>query len=442
MKIKPKIGIIFTSLEDTDLDQDKLINLKQKVVRKFEILDLEKIYINFFVANEKNAKKANKILRKSNLDVICLIVGIWTADSIVLSLIEDLGLPIIVFTTSINIRTFGLDGALLISATLKDHNFNYKFIFGDIGDSKVLNKIYNYALASAVVNKLRGSRIALVGYRPRIMANLAADETSLKKIFGATIVPIGFDELSIYLKKVNKKDVNKKYNEIVNRIGKVEVKKEVILDSISYYYAFLGMLDEFEIDMFAINCFPNLFGRVCLALSNLNDIGITASCEGDVKSAIVMFALKLISGRTSLNTDIAIEYEKENAIIFTHCGSGPFTFAKNLKDITFKEEYENKTGLAVCYPVRSNNEEITIVNLVGINQNYRMCVLYGKSMLLEKLIYPGNPIKIKFKNNIKDIINRIGNDGFGHHWMVSYGNHGRILNDFCSLLKIRFLGLD
>jgi len=63
-------------------------------------------------------------------------------------------------------------------------------------------------------------------------------------------------------------------------------------------------------------------------------------------------------------------------------------------------------------------------------------------MLLEKLIYPGNPIKIKFKNNIKDIINRIGNDGFGHHWMVSYGNHGRVLNDFCSLLKIRFLGLD
>jgi L-fucose isomerase-like protein len=442
LKIKPKIGIIFTSLEGADLDQDKLINLKEEVVRKFKILDLDKIYIDFFVANEGNAKKANRILRESNLDVICLIVGIWTADSIVLSLIEDLSLPIIVFTTSINIRTFGLDGALLISATLKDHNYNYKFIFGDIGDRKVLNKIYDYTLASAVVNKLRGSRIALVGHRPRIMANLVADETSLKKIFGTTIVPIGFDELSTYLKRVNKKDINKKYNEIINSVGKIEVKRDVILDSIRYYYAFLGMLDEFELDMFAINCFPNLFGKVCLALSNLNDIGITSSCEGDVKSAIAMFALKLISGRTSLNTDIAIEDEQENAMIFTHCGSGPFTFAKNLKDITFKEEYENKTGLAVCYPVKSNNEEITIVNLVGINQNYRMCVLSGKSILLEKLIYPGNPIKIKFKNDIKDIINRIGNDGFGHHWMVAYGNHCQVLNDFCSLLKIRFLSLD
>ena len=442
MKIKPKIGIIFTSLEGADLDQDKLINLKEEVVRKFKILDLDKIYIDFFVANERNAKKANRILKESNLDVICLIVGIWTADSIVLSLIENLDLPIIVFTTSINIRTFGLDGALLVSATLKDHNYNYKFIFGDIGDRKVLNKIYDYTLASAVVNKLRGSRIALVGYRPRIMANLVADETSIKKIFGTTIVPIGFDELSTYLKRVNKKDINKKYNEIINSVGKIEVKRDVILDSISYYYAFLGMLDEFELDIFAINCFPNLFGKVCLALSNLNDIGITSSCEGDVKSAIAMFALKLISGRASLNTDIAIEDEKENAMIFTHCGSGPFTFAKNLKDITFKEEYENKTGLAVCYPVKSNNEDITIVNLVGINQNYRMCVLHGKSILLEKLIYPGNPIKIKFKNDIKDIINRIGNDGFGHHWMVAYGNHSQVLNDFCSLLKIKFLSLD
>jgi len=49
----------------------------------------------------------------------------------------------------------------------------------------------------------------------------------------------------------------------------------------------------------------------------------------------------------------------------------------------------------------------------------------------------GNPVTVRFQTDIKELINIIGNEGFGHHWMVSFGNHSSIFEDFCELKQIK-----
>lgn len=184
-------------------------------------------------------------------------------------------------------------------------------------------------------------------------------------------------------------------------------------------------MEDFKLGAITINCypFPYIKSKTCLAVSNLNDYGIVAACEGDIHSSIVMYAFCLITDNASLNSDIIIEDKKENYIVFSHCGAGPFSCAESYSDIDLEEHYEVKSGMAVYYPVKVGGKEATIINLVGMESTYRMAILTGKTLPTEKLIYHSNPLKIKFKTKVEDLIEAIGNEGFNHHWMVSYGDY-------------------
>ena len=367
-----------------------------------------------------------------------LIVAVWTPDSTVVILINNLDIPLIVFTTSLSVHAVSVNGAQVIVATLKELNRDFKFIFGDINGNKVQKKITEYATAAAIVKKLKSTRIGLVGSIPDIMLSLEVDSFSVKNTFGPIVVPIDFYKIDYYLKKINKDKVKNRTAEIKKIVGKISVEEEVLEESVNYYYAFLKMVEDLNLDALTVNCFPIPYikGKTCLATSNLNDAGIIAACEGDVNSAIVMLAFNFITGKASLNSDIIIENQKENALMFSHCGGGPFTCASNYKDIILEEQYEVKSGMAVYYPVKTGGKDTTIINLIGKESTYRMCILNGISIPTKELVYHGNPIQIKFKTNVEDLINQIGNEGFGHHWMVAYGNHKNIFLEICKLIKL------
>jgi len=447
LKLKPKAGVVFTSIEGFDMDQGKLENYQKKFIRILEGLDIESKHIDFIVKNEKDAKKANEIFSGKNLDIIILVVAVWTPDALAMSLLNNLNVPVIVFTTSLSTQTIGINGAQVISASLKELDHEFKFIFGEITEVKVQKKILDYCFASAVVRKLKSIRIGLVGYIPEIMLSLNFDMFAVKKIFGPTVVPVNFYKLNDYVENVRKNfgsRINSRIDDINKKVGKVMVSKEVLSESISFYYAFLELAKDLNLDSMAINCFPSpaVKGKTCLAVSNLNDEGIVAACEGDVNSAIIMSAFNLITGKASLNSDVIIEYENENQIMFSHCGGGPFSCASKMSDVILDTQYETKSGLGVYYPFKTSGKEVTIVNLVGNELTYRMCILNGTSVALNKLTYYGNPINVKFKTGVEDLINTIGNEGFGHHWMVAFGDYKDIFLEICKMLGIYCVYID
>ena len=50
-----------------------------------------------------------------------------------------------------------------------------------------------------------------------------------------------------------------------------------------------------------------------------------------------------------------------------------------------------------------------------------MAVMKGKA-LKTKMVFPGNPLRVKFSSHAKDIIQWIHNNGIGHHWAAGYGH--------------------
>lgn len=447
MKIKPKAGVVFTCIDGFDLDQDKLENYQKKFINILDRLNVENKNIDFIVKNENDAKKANEIFSGENLDIIILVVAVWTPDSLAISLLNNLNIPVIVFTTSLSTQAIGINGAQVISASLKELSFDFKFIFGEISEAKTQKKIIDYCFAAAIVRRLKSMRIGLIGYIPEIMLSLNFDIFAVKKVFGPTVVPVDFYKLNDYVERARKNlgsKIDSKIDYIKKNVGKVMVSDETVSESLSFYYAFLELAKDLNLDSIAINCFPTpaIKGKTCLAVSNLNDEGIVAACEGDVNSAIIMSAFNLITGKASLNSDLIIEYENENQIMFSHCGGGPFSCASKMSDIILDKQYEVKSGLGVYYPVKTGGKEVTIINLVGNELTYRMCILNGTSVALDKLTYYGNPINVKFKTDVEDLINTIGNEGFGHHWMLAFGDYKYIFLEICKMLKIYCINID
>ncbi len=439
MKLKPRMGIVYTSIEGIDADQEKLGVFRSIFNARIMSADIESHVIDFLVSNEREAARANLIIKSQELDLLCIVAAIWTPDTTVLRLIEGLDFPLIVFTTTLSPYTIGLNGAQIIAASLKEMDIEYRFIFGNIEEDDTLKKVSDFAAACAVAGKISCLRVGVVGGRPVIMSNLAIDEFGLKKILGTTVVPIDFSRLEEFLEGVDKKRIKDRMNNIKGQVKNIKVQDPVLEESVKYFLAFSDIVKQHELDAISFNCypFPYIKAKTCLAASNLNDAGIPAACESDIHSAILMYILKSITGTSSLNSDLVYEDAGENAIIFSHCGCGPFSCADKPSDIRLEEHFEVKSGMAVYYPLKIAGRETTIVNMVGREGTLRLCVLSGNTIPTKKLDYAGNPVTVRFQTDIKELINIIGNEGFGHHWMVSFGNHSSIFEDFCELKQIK-----
>jgi len=444
MILKPKICVVFTSIEGIDADQHVLEKYKETVIKSLGPKYFDSHMIDFIVSNNEYAQKANKIIKEKNPDLLFITAAVWTPDTTVIRLIEGIEAPIILFTTTLTPYTLGLNGAQLVASTLKELVKDFIFIFGDINDASVFKKIYDFAMAAALAEKVKNLKIGVIGGRLSIMTNLAVDEYGLKKVIGSTVVPIDFSSMNEFIDSVNTKNVDKRVLSIKKSVKNISIDSPILAESVRYYFAFMDIVKYYGLDALAVNCYPHPYikAKTCLALSNMNDAGITAACESDVNSAILMYMLKSVSGKSSLNSDLICEDTAKNSIMFSHCGCGPFSCAESYDDIRLEEHFEVKSGMAVYYPLKKSGLDTTIVNLVGRENTFRLCALKGKTIPTIDTAYKGNPVTVKFKMDVTELINLIGNEGFGHHWMVSFGNYSGIFEYFCRLKNIQSLFIE
>ena len=77
--------------------------------------------------------------------------------------------------------------------------------------------------------------------------------------------------------------------------------------------------------------------------------------------------------------------------------------------------------------------------MMGSRTGYRMFMTKGKALDTDLIKdYEGNPINIQFNFNIREMLDRIAEGGFGHHWNIGYGDYVEELVQFCELMGIEY----
>jgi L-arabinose isomerase len=209
--------------------------------------------------------------------------------------------------------------------------------------------------------------------------------------------------------------------------------------SIKCYYALMEWIEENGLAGVAMGCYPDLMGEVCLACGLLAEEDIVTSCEGDMNSLLLSYAMHHIGDGCVHNTDLLDVDASDRTTVLSHCGNSAISLAGSKDDVTLDSVRLMGQGVVSLYPARPG--EVTMANLCGKMDSYRLTYTVGRAVEAE-MVFPGIPVKVELGCSIKSFLERTADFGTGHHWMIVYGDMSRQLEYFCSMTGLDVLRIE
>lgn len=430
---KPRIGFCIIQ-NPFEVGADKSEFFLKSAISSFSKYDVNFFAFNEIIDNDYKAAKAGQFFYENNIDVLLTIQSTWSNDYYIVDILEFIDVPVILWAVP-GMENGSLCGIHQLGVVLFEIDKKYNIFYGEINDVSIHKKIISYAKAASLKKYLRKQKIGLIGYRTTGMTEVTFDELELKKKFGPRIVHFGINNITDMVRVASLEKAEKLWNEIKSYNFNINVSDEDGILSVKNYLAFKKLSEENNISCFAVECYPELMGQVCLAASLLAKEGIVVSCEGDVNSAVAMVMLNYLSGSSVHNTDL-LNPDSENSVVFTHCGSGDFDLSKDFNEINLCPVRLQNCGLCVTFLPKFG--EITLVNIVGRKNSYRISAIEGFSQETE-MVFPGNPVSARFKISAEKFLDIISKNAIGHHWMIGYGNLLEELKIFADLIDVKFI---
>ena len=142
--------------------------------------ELENLGINFkcfeIVSDDQqglHAKKTIEVLQKINFDFIVVCIAGWIPTWAVLRVVNNFSYkPMLLWGLSGYYddknklyTTADQAGTTATRKVFEDLNYNFKYIYNFAGKNTDIEKIKNFAIAVKTLNKLKSSKIGMMGYR-------------------------------------------------------------------------------------------------------------------------------------------------------------------------------------------------------------------------------------------------------------------------------------
>ena len=365
------------------------------------------------------AAAAGRLCAEQHVDAIACVAASWFEDYLVLDMIEECAAPLLLWSLP-GMETGALCGVQQLTCYLKQLKRPYGCVFGDLADETCRASARTYLRAAALRARLRRARLGLAGQRVAGMTHTAPNEFMLKKTIGPRVVPLDLPGLLSRAAQFASEQTSPLWEQVRARAGVCQVSEADGADSMAVYLALREAVEREGLSAVAVGCYPHLMGRVCLASSLLSDEGVPLACEGDVNGATGQFMLQLLTGQPTHNTDW-LNPLADGTVVFTHCGSGSFALAERQQDITLADVRLMGQGACALFPAKAG--PVTLLSLIATPGGYQVALLEGEALPTE-MVFPGNPVRVRFAQATSDLIAGIHEEGIGHHWMIGYGHVG------------------
>jgi L-arabinose isomerase len=346
----------------------------------------------------------------------------------VLDLLEEWSAPLLLWSLP-GMETGALCGVQQLTCYLKQLGRPYECVFGPLADPACQERAHRYLRASALKSRLRRARIGVAGHRVRGMTHTSPNEFLLKKSIGPRITPLDLPGLLQRAEEFGAAKTAPLWQRLAEGAGACRVGDAEGLDSMAVYLALREAVVQEGLEALTVGCYPHLMGRVCLAASLLADEGIPLACEGDANGAVGQLMLQLLTGRPTHNTDWLNPLE-DGTVIFTHCGSGSLSLAERPEDVTLADVRLMGQGVCALFPAAPG--PVTLLSLLATPEHYQIALLEGEA-LAAPMVFPGNPVRVRFGRPTCELIDWIHAEGIGHHWMIGQGRVAREIRAWASL---------
>ena len=463
---KPTLGIIAIAKKNHQKDEIYTFvdYLKERLSKEESIsLMLEEtvLFEEYEIVN-----RARK-MQEEGADLIVLIVGTWIFSSIVVTAVNDLHTPFILYGLSDRIANGNLGASLQIRYVLREMGKDFPYLCGPMKDEENLRFILSYAKAAWVRRYLRNRKIATIGGKCMMMYQTQVNEYCWKRVFGVDFPQYDAVQIFTEMEKISDREAKPVEEEFLSRVDKVhweagedKMENDAIISQAKMFLAFKRLQKLYDIDMFANKCMPEMsaipygYGYcACLATSMLNDAGIITACEADVPAGLSMYILHLLSGGPAFFADIGRLNKAENRLTFFNCGSAPVKLADreqgvhvwpmpgNIADEALPEEYfiSEMKGGTIRFDLE-NNREITMLRIGGNDDTLRFHVASATTSPRE--VEPDEIMGNRwpgFGLTFKEDVSLFLNNTTGHHYSIVFGNYVEELKHLARILGIKFV---
>lgn len=295
----------------------------------------------------------------------------------------------------------------------------------------------DFAAVCRVVNGMKRFNLGCIGARTTAFKTVRFDEIAMQR-HGINVESFDLSELiaKVGLLKDEDESVLSKKEQLENYadFSRVPPEKKLTLSKVSVVID--EYIKEYRLDAIALRCWNEMetYLRVCpcVLVSELNDRGITCSCEIDMCSAVTMRALSLASEAPAACLDWNNNYgDDPDKVILFHCGStaqklmqkkGTVTSHKMFDKTDKGSGYGTNEGRIAAFPMTFSNcktedGKITVYFSEGtftsdpIEKNYFGCAGVAKI------------------EGLQDKLIRLARGGFKHHTTVTPGHLKSVLSE-------------
>ena len=402
--------------------------------------------IDELVINEESSKKALNFFKKNKCDKIVIFQTTFTDAKFILNFANVISKPICILAfpeprTGGRLRLNSLCGLNLGMHSLIKNKIVPNFII--INKNKIFytkklnnfikskyfnNKIENWKKLSLRKNKkplkeIQNQKIGIIGTRPDGFDTCDYNSREIKEKLNFNIRKISLNNLFTESKKVNKNNIKKTKFLITKDLkGTKDLNQKELEKSISIYHGLETLRVKHKIKTFAVRCWPEMFTEYgcasCGPMAMMNEKKISCACEADVLGSISCNILNQLNGKPSLLVDIVDLDDKDNSVVFWHCGLAPISMSKkgearvgihSNRQKPLLHDFRLKPGKITIFRVSKSANKLKFFLIKGEIQN-------------RKNSFSGTSGVVSLGNNTSQKIEKMFKGGLEHHVAFTYGN--------------------
>ena len=413
--------------------------------------------INYLVTNNELSDKAFKYFKDNNFKKIIIFQTTFTDAKFLLHFARKINKPLCIIAfpeprTGKRLRLNSVCGLNLGMHSLIKNNINAEFIlYNNHKDvekriKKFINKkIYNNKIIKwkQIAKKsdkkidIKKQKIGLVGERPEGFDTCDYSLLEIRKKLNFDIKKIKLNELFTEAKKIKKSVLNSTQIKIEKNLkNSKKLNQHELKKSISIYHGLNTLHTKHDVQAFAVRCWPEMFTEFgcasCGPMAMMNEKKISSACEADVLGGISCNILNQLNNQPSLLVDIVDIDEKDNSVVFWHCGLAPLSMSKKGDA---KADIHSNRKKPLLHNFAFKPGDITIFRVSKSASKLKFFVLKGK-VINRKNSFAGTSGVVSFGKNTKNKIEKMFKGGLEHHVAFTYGDYYNEIVNLGNQMKI------
>ena len=298
------------------------------------------------------------------------------------------------------------------------------FIEGQSGSEKIEWDIATIANINADFDySIDKQTIGIIGTRPEGFDTCDYDSNEVTSKLNVSLVDLELEDLFDEAKDIEVETIVKTKSTVSSYLaGTEELVQEEFDKSLSIFHGLENLKDKYNLDAFAIRCWPETFTEYgcasCGPMAMMNEKKVSCACEADVLGGISCNILNQMNNNPSLLVDIVDVDKSDNSLVFWHCGLAPISMAK---EGTARSGIHSNRKKPLLHDFSLKEGEITIFRVSKARGRLQFFVMKGQ-VLDRPNSFSGTSGVINLGENSAHKLEQMFKGGLEHHVAFTYGD--------------------